>query len=85
MGLNFTLVTDLGDLDLLGEIGGKRYEDLLPESDVLPVLAEPCHCLRLEKLIEVKRAAGRPKDFEALAELEALREEREKLNDSHKT
>ncbi len=32
-------------------------------------------CLDLETLIRVKRAAGRPKDLDALAELEALREE----------
>jgi hypothetical protein len=37
-----------------------------------------CLCLDLDKLIEVKRAAGRPKDFEAIAELEAIREERRK-------
>jgi hypothetical protein len=30
----------------------------------------------LEKLIQVKRDAGRPKDLEAIAELEALLEER---------
>jgi hypothetical protein len=30
------------------------------------------------KAIQVKRAAGRPKDFEALAELEALLEEKRK-------
>ena len=30
--------------------------------------------LGLEKLIDVKRAAGRPKDLEAIAELELLRE-----------
>ena len=30
----------------------------------------------LAKLIEVKRAAGRPKDLEVLAELELLLEER---------
>jgi hypothetical protein len=35
-----------------------------------------CRCLGLDKLIEVKRAVGRPKDLEALAELEAIREER---------
>ena len=29
------------------------------------------------KLIAVKRAAGRPKDFEAIAELEAILEETE--------
>lgn len=33
-----------------------------------------CRILGLEKLIEVKRAAGRPKDFEAVAELEAILE-----------
>jgi hypothetical protein len=32
--------------------------------------------LNLDRLIEVKRAAGRPRDLEALAELEAIREER---------
>jgi hypothetical protein len=32
-------------------------------------------CLDLRKLIEVKRAAGRPKDLEAIAELEALLDE----------
>jgi hypothetical protein len=31
--------------------------------------------LRLAKLIEVKRAAGRPKDFEALAELQSILDE----------
>jgi hypothetical protein len=75
MGLNFTLETDLGDLDLLGEItGGGRYEDLLPFSLELRVFDLPCRCLNLEKLIAVKRAAGRRKDFEAIAELEVIRE-----------
>jgi hypothetical protein len=32
--------------------------------------------LNLDRLIEVKRATGRPKDLEALAELEAIQEER---------
>jgi len=32
----------------------------------------------LEALIRAKRAAGRPKDFEAIAELEALLVERER-------
>jgi hypothetical protein len=35
-----------------------------------------CRCLGLRKLIEVKRAAGRPKDLQAIADLEALLEER---------
>jgi predicted nucleotidyltransferase len=76
-GLNFTLTTDIGDLDLLGEIiGGGTYEDLRASSIVIHVFGVECRCLDLDHLIQVKRAAGRPKDLEALAELEAIREEK---------
>jgi predicted nucleotidyltransferase len=79
-GLNFTLTTALGDLDLLGEItGGGSYEALLPDCVELPVFDVPSRCLGIERLIAVKRAAGRPKDLEAVAELEAIWEERRKL------
>jgi predicted nucleotidyltransferase len=78
-GLNFTLVTDLGALDLLGEItGGGGYPALLPHSQEITVFGVRCRCLGLDKLIEVKRAAGRPRDLQAVADLEALREERGK-------
>jgi hypothetical protein len=71
-GLNFTLTTTLGSIDLHGEIvGGGRYEDLLPHTITIEIL------LDLPWLIRVKRAAGRPKDLEVIAELEALAEERE--------
>ncbi len=76
-GLNFTLTTDLGDIDLLGEIvGGGGYEQLASHSQLLNLFGVDCLCLNLRKLIEVKRAAGRPKDLEAIAELEALLDER---------
>jgi predicted nucleotidyltransferase len=76
-GLNFTLITSLGDLDLLGEItGGGNYDDLVSDTVRLKFLGVECLCLGLERLIHVKRAAGRPKDFEAIAELEAILEER---------
>jgi predicted nucleotidyltransferase len=76
-GLNFTLKSKLGDLDLLGEIvGGGGYEDLLPHTIEIDLFGVRCHCLGLEKLIEVKRAAGRPKDLEVLAELEAILDQR---------
>ena len=75
-GLNFTLITNLGALDLLGEItGGGTYEDILAHSLKLHMHGTECLCLGLDTLIKVKRAAGRPKDFEAIAELEAIREE----------
>jgi hypothetical protein len=77
LGLNFTLTTSAGDIDLLGEIvGGGTYEQLVPDSLEVDVLGRRCRCLTLEKLIQVKRAAGRPKDLEVLAELQALLEER---------
>lgn len=75
-GLNFTLTTTIGDIDLLGEIvGGGKYEDLLGDTISLNLYGFSCACLNLNKLIEVKRAAGRPRDLEAIAELEAIRDE----------
>ena len=76
-GLNFTLTTAIGDIDLLGEIpGGGDYEALLPHSMNVEIFGCRCRCLDLPGLIRAKRAAGRPKDLDALAELEALLEER---------
>jgi len=76
-GLNFTLTTTLGDLNLLGEIvGGGGYADFLSHNQVVKVSGSEYRCLGLARLIHVKRAAGRPKDLEAVAELEALQEER---------
>lgn len=74
-GLNFTLTLSAGSLDLLGEIvGGGGYRDLLPHSTVMRIFGRDVRVLDLDALIRAKRAAGRPKDFEALAELELLRE-----------
>jgi predicted nucleotidyltransferase len=78
-GLNFTLTTSLGDLDLLGEVtGGGTYEELLPFTLELEVFGVRCRFVTLERLIQLKRAAGRPKDLEVIAELQALLEERRK-------
>jgi len=78
-GLNFTLTTQLGNLDLLGEVvGGGTYHDLRPYSEEIEVFGVKCYCLGLEPLISIKRAAGRPKDFEVIAELETILEEKNK-------
>lgn len=75
-GLNFTLATSAGDLDLLGEAaGGGNYDVLLPHSEVREVFDLECRFVNLEMLIRLKRAAGRPRDLERIAELEALRQE----------
>lgn len=76
-GLNFTLVTSFGDLDVLGEVtGGGTYSDLLPHSKRITAFGVECYRVDLDKLIQMKRAAGRPKDLEVLSQLEALLEER---------
>ena len=75
-GLNFTLVTLAGDLDLLGEAtGGGTYEALLPHSDLRDIDGLECRFVNLQTLIRLKRAAGRPRDLERIAELEALQQE----------
>ena len=82
-GLNFTLTTSKGDLDLLGEVaGGGTYEQLLSASEEMPFFGVRCRFVTLEKLIQLKRAAGRPKDLEIIAELQALLEERQRRNSS---
>ena len=78
-GLNFTLQTELGDLDLLGEIaGGGTFDELLADTVVVHVFDHDIRCVTLPRLIALKRAAGRRKDLNILAELEALLEERER-------
>jgi hypothetical protein len=79
-GLNFTLTTTVGDIDLLGEItGGGGYANLLPHTIEIELFGQRCRCLDLESLIRTKRAAGRSRDLQMLAELEALLEERDAL------
>jgi hypothetical protein len=72
-GLNFTLTTDLGPLYLLDEIPGARsYEELLNDSFEINEQDLRFRCVTLGRLIQLKNAAGRPKDLESLAELRAI-------------
>jgi hypothetical protein len=74
-GLNFTLTTDLGDIDLLGEVAGiGSYAAALAASQPAELFGMTFDVLTLEALIVSKRAAGRPKDLLVLPELEALLE-----------
>ncbi|MSV34581.1 MAG: hypothetical protein EXQ47_03150 [Bryobacterales bacterium] len=74
-GLNFTLTTSLGWIALLGEIaGGGKFEDLAPHALTVEVFGVKCLILDLPSLIQTKRAMGRAKDLEAVAELEVIRE-----------
>jgi hypothetical protein len=78
-GLNFTFDTDIGSIDILGEVQGVgNYEECLKDSNELELFDIPCRVISLEKLIAAKRSAGRPKDLVALVELEAILEHRRK-------
>ena len=73
-GLNFTLTTDAGDLDLLGEIKGVgRFDDALPRSVEYEIYGCAIRVMGLDDLIRAKQAAGRDKDLLHLKELRELR------------
>jgi len=81
-GTNFTLSTDLGNIDLLGEVTGLGdYEEVLAVSVIMQLYGFDCRVLSLDALITAKRAAGRTKDLLVLPELEALREVSQKSED----
>jgi hypothetical protein len=77
-GLNFTLTTDCGDVDLLGEVSGVgNYEQALRQSEEHTLFGMTFRVLSLDGLIVAKRAAGRLKDRNHLLELEELRKLRD--------
>lgn len=68
-----TLRTDEGDLDCFtGVKGVGTYDVVAALSEPVNVGALQFRILSLAALIKAKRAAGRPRDHEALLELEAL-------------
>jgi hypothetical protein len=77
-GLNFTLVTDLGDIDLLGEVSGVGgYEEALAQSVEKEIFGYSVRVLSIESLIASKKAAGRLKDRNHILELEELKKLRD--------
>jgi len=80
-GLNFTLTTTAGDIDLLGEITGVGgYAETAAHALRVKLFGHECLCLDLPTLIHAKTAAGRPRDLDAIAELKSLLIERERKN-----
>jgi hypothetical protein len=72
-GLNFTLMTEVGDVDLLGEVTGLGpYEVVKVHAEEVELYAHRIWVLTLEGLIVSKQAAGRAKDLRLLPELLAL-------------
>jgi hypothetical protein len=77
-GLNFTLTTDLGDVDLLGEVAGiGMYDRVVAQAREQVVFGLTVRVLSLDGLIASKKAAGRTKDRNHLLELEELKKLRD--------
>ena len=77
-GLNFTLSTDLGPLDLIAEIAGiGSYDAALAQSEPHTIYDLTVRVLSLDSLIAAKKAAGRLKDKLHLLELEELKKLRD--------
>lgn len=75
-GDSFTFSTSLGALDCLGTpAGSSGYPELAADSEVFEIAGTECPVVSLEALIEMKRAAGRPKARIALENLAALQDE----------
>lgn len=68
------LETTAGYIDLWGEVAGGDYESLQEHTTEVEMEGTTVRVVDLDTLIRLKRAAGRPRDYEAIAELEALRD-----------
>lgn len=74
-GMNFTLTTTAGEIDLFGEVAGiGHYEDAEKDAQSVVIEDRAYQVLSLAGLIRSKRAAGRRKDLAAIPELEHLLE-----------
>ena len=68
-----TLTTSEGDIDVMDRIAGVGpYDAVRRHSETISALGVRFRVLDLPSLIKAKRAAGRPRDFDHLPELEAL-------------
>lgn len=74
-GLNFTLIADIGTLDLLGDVRGVGFcEEVVAGSTKYELFGYWFPVIEIGKLIVAKQTAGRPKDQVVLPELEAVQE-----------
>jgi hypothetical protein len=72
---NIYLATDWGQLDCLGNVKGiGGYQECLKCSEPIELAGFTMMTLSLEGILIAKRAMGRPRDLQAVFELEAARE-----------
>jgi len=71
---NLYLLTDVGSVDLLGELPKiGNYETLLKHTIEIDLFGNPCRVLNIDTLIKAKRAMDRPKDKETIVQLNAIK------------
>ncbi|MGH7821613.1 MAG: hypothetical protein ACREQ9_17755 [Candidatus Binatia bacterium] len=76
-GLNFTLTTDAGDIDLLGEVTGVGgYPEVEADTVALEVYGRRVRIMGLGMMERAKRATGRRRDLLDLAEIQEIRKRR---------
>ena len=78
-GLNFTLKTDAGDIDVLGDVTGiGDYDAVVRLAGEQEVAGLRLDVLSLDGLERAKRAAGRVKDLLDLEEISEIRRQSSK-------
>ncbi len=76
---NLYLKTDIGSLDLLGQVSDLgNYQDLLSHIETIAMFDLPCKIIDIPSLIKAKKFMGRPKDKQAVVELEAIKKKQGK-------
>lgn len=74
---NLYLKTNLGIIDCLGEVlGVGNFATVKKQSVIIEMEFGKCRVLNLDALIKAKRAMNRPRDREALIQLEAIQTQR---------
>ena len=72
---NIYLVTDVGSLDLLGDVADiGDYGAVLDSSIAIDLFGRQCRVLDIDGLIRSKEGMGRAKDKEAVIQLSAIKE-----------
>jgi predicted nucleotidyltransferase len=74
---NMYLRTDIGRLDVLGELPEVcSYDELARNAVMMDVFGTRCRVIDIDRLIAAKRVAGRDRDLRAINDLEAIKKER---------
>lgn len=74
---NLYLETDLGVLDVIGEVTGVgSFDGIKKSAEKFQVLGHECFVMSLEDLMRSKRSLGREKDLVVLKELELIQKKR---------